>query len=143
MSNNIVFGVHAVLALLKSSPERVLEVLVQTGRKDARIEELLYLAKKEKIQVNYAARNALDLKCGEAHQGIVAIAINKKTLSEHDLSELLDGVTGDPLILLLDGVTDPRNLGACLRTCDATCVDAVIVPKNNAASLDGVVTKVE
>ncbi|MCL1075846.1 23S rRNA (guanosine(2251)-2'-O)-methyltransferase RlmB [Shewanella dokdonensis] len=138
----LVFGIHAVTSLFEHSPERVLEMWLLNGRQDERIRPLLALADTIGIKPQIAARKTLDEKAESSqHQGIVVRVRPAKILTENDLEALLDK-TNTPFLLILDGVTDPHNLGACLRNADAAGVHGVIVPKDNSAGLTATVSKV-
>ncbi|WP_417345227.1 23S rRNA (guanosine(2251)-2'-O)-methyltransferase RlmB [Ferrimonas sp.] len=142
MKQEMVFGLHAVEALLQSEPERVKSIWLLKGRDDERLHKILQLAKQNGISCQPAARKALDEKAASPqHQGVVAAAKPAPVKGEAELAALLDGVE-TPLLLILDGVTDPHNLGACLRSADATGVHGVIVPRDRSASLGPVVRKV-
>ena len=137
------FGLHAVSRLLERAPERVRGITALGGRLDRRLVELLARADALGIPVERAPRQALDrLAGGGAHQGVVARFSAREPLPEGALPELLEAAQGDPLLLILDGVQDPHNLGACLRTADATGVTAVIVPRDRAVGLNATVRKV-
>lgn len=139
----LVFGLHAVRTLLQQHADRVTEVLVARGRDDARMGEVLRLAHEHGVRVERRGAQELEqLAGGERHQGVVARLKRLETLGEGALDELLDRAGPNPLLLVLDGVTDPHNLGACLRTADAAGVHAVIVPRDRAAGLSPVVRKV-
>lgn len=141
-NKSIVFGLHAVEALLKKHPERVLQVLVSQERADQKIQALLQLAKAQKIKINTGTRPQLDrVTASENHQGIIAYCHAVKNYSENDLVSILDSVP-KPLLLILDGVQDPHNLGACLRSADAAGVHAVIAPRDKAVGLTPTVSKV-
>ena len=142
--SDIAFGIHAVDSLLRRAPQRVLSLFVQTDRNDNRIQSLLTLAKNQGVSVTRVPKSDLDTQVAERHQGVVAIiepASSEANLSERDLVSYLSSVER-PLVLVLDGVTDPHNLGACLRSADAAGVHAVIVPKDNSAELNATVRKV-
>ena len=142
--SDIAFGIHAVDSLLRRVPKRVLSLFVQTDRNDKRVQSLLTLAKNQGVSVTRVPKSDLDTKVAERHQGVVAIiepASSEVNLSERDLVSCVSGVER-PLVLVLDGVTDPHNLGACLRSADAAGVHAVIVPKDNSAELNATVRKV-
>jgi 23S rRNA (guanosine2251-2'-O)-methyltransferase len=141
---NYVYGLHAVNAALERAPERVLELWIAQPRDaEARVRELKDTAARAGVHIHAVSPDALHKLVGEVvHQGAVAAMRPLKGWDEHDLSDLLDGLKGDPLLLILDGVTDPHNLGACLRTADAAGAHAVIIPKDRAATLDGVARKV-
>ena len=141
MSENI-YGIHAVNSILANSPERLIEVFVLKGREDKRLQPLLNELYALGIAVQFVNRQTLDKKSnGEVHQGVIARVQEAKELNEHDLDELLTRKQ-NPLLLVLDGVTDPHNLGACLRTADAAGVNAVIVPKDKSAQLTSIARKV-
>ncbi|ABM01269.1 RNA methyltransferase TrmH, group 3 [Shewanella amazonensis SB2B] len=136
------FGIHAVESVLKHAPERVLELWLMTGRQDERVLPLLEIAQNWGIKAQQAARKTLDEKAESTqHQGIIIRVRPAKVLTENDLEALLDA-TETPFLLILDGVTDPHNLGACLRNADAAGVHGVIVPKDNSAGLTPTVSKV-
>jgi 23S rRNA (guanosine2251-2'-O)-methyltransferase len=140
---HFVYGLHAANAALERAPERVLELWIASVRDDARTRELKERAERVGVHVHSVAADALGKLVGDvAHQGAVVAMRPLKAWDEHDLTEALSQLTVDPLLLILDGVTDPHNLGACLRTADAAGVHAVIIPKDRAASVDGVVRKV-
>ncbi|HEY6618560.1 MAG TPA: 23S rRNA (guanosine(2251)-2'-O)-methyltransferase RlmB [Steroidobacteraceae bacterium] len=141
---NYVYGLHAVNAALARAPERVLELwIAQPRQTEARVRELTERAQVAGVHIQAASPDALLKLVGDVvHQGAVAAMRPLKGWDEHDLLDLLDRLQVDPLLLILDGVTDPHNLGACLRTADAAGAHAVIIPKDRAASLDGVARKV-
>nr|QXF14421.1 23S rRNA (guanosine-2'-O-)-methyltransferase RlmB [uncultured bacterium] len=134
---------HAVDALLDRQPERVIEIYALKGRDDERLQDLLAKAKDWGVSVQFMQRKALDEKSkGEQHQGIIARIKGAKQLTDNDLEPILNNLNVPPFLLILDGVTDPHNLGACLRSAEAAGVHAVIIPKDNSASLTPVVRKV-
>ena len=137
----IVFGIHAVQALLQRNAGRVERVLIQQDKFNNRVRQLMQLAQKKQIPIDQVERDEIERHAEGNHQGVVAICRNQKSLSEGDLDALLES-TSQPLVLVLDGVTDPHNLGACLRSADAAGVTAVVVPKDNSADLTSVVSKV-
>ena len=142
--SDIAFGIHAVDSLLRRAPQRILVLFVQTDRNDKRIQSLLTLAKNQGVSVTRVPKSDLDTKVAERHQGVVAViepASSEANLSERDLVAYVSGVER-PLVLVLDGVTDPHNLGACLRSADAAGVHAVVVPKDNSAELNAEARKV-
>jgi len=142
-NTNRVVGHHAVTELLRQQPESIVELFVQADRRDRRMQELRDLAKSNKIGVQELSKADLDKLGVRGHQGVVATASGgKDALSEQDLPALLDAAQSAPLLLVLDGVTDPHNLGACLRSADAAGVTAVIIPKDKAVGLTPVVRKV-
>jgi 23S rRNA (guanosine2251-2'-O)-methyltransferase len=141
---NYVYGLHAVNAVLERAPDRVLEVwIAQPRAAEARVHDLKERAQRAGVHIHAASAEALLKLVGDvAHQGAVAAVRPLKSWDEDDLAVWLDRLTADPLLLILDGVTDPHNLGACLRTADAAGAHAVIIPKDRAATLDGVARKV-
>jgi 23S rRNA (guanosine2251-2'-O)-methyltransferase len=142
MSDEIVFGIHAVTNLLKRSPERVREVYLQQGRDDEKLQTLFSLAKKNSIHVQVVKKHFLDEKAQGNHQGVAARAKPVQAKGENELLAQLDALEGAPLLLVLDTITDPHNLGACLRTADAAGVHAVIAPKDKAVGITATVSKV-
>lgn len=142
MSDQTVYGLHSVQSLLKSAPQRVKELWVLRGRDDQRLQKVLQSAKNLGVPIVFKSRKELDLLCEGQHQGVVAWANPGQLHDESYLWDLLDGLQTDAFILVLDGVTDPHNLGACLRTADAAGVHAVVVPKDNAAGLTETARKV-
>ena len=138
----VIYGLHAVRALLTRHPERVAHVYLQQGRHDARADEIEQLARAAGRDVSRVDARQLQARLGEAvHQGIVAEVAPLAAWSEEQLLEAVTA-SAQPLLLALDGVQDPHNLGACLRTADACGALAVVVPKDRAANLSPVVRKV-
>lgn len=142
--SEIVFGIHAVEVLLKRNSEAVNSIYVQNNRRDQRLHKLIKLAQANNIKVIQKSREELDEMTEQRHQGVIAQCGQLKKTSYHEkhIPELLDEIKTDPFILILDGVTDPHNLGACLRSADAAGVDMVIAPKDNASGITDVVRKV-
>jgi len=137
----VVYGFHAVLARLRADPASVLELYVDETRHDARIKDVAAVAERAGVKVMKLPGKRLDgFYGGGRHQGVVA-RVEVKSLS-HSLDEILDQVKGPPLLLLLDGVTDPHNLGACLRVANAAGAHAVVAPKDRAAGISAAVSKV-
>ena len=141
-TDNLVYGIHSVQALLQRNPARVRELLVQGDKFNARLRQLLKLANQHQVPVEQVARECLDELVEGNHQGVVACCAVRRGFDEAGLAQLLDSLAIDPLLLVLDGVTDPHNLGACLRSAEAAGVHAVIVPKDNSAGITPVVSKV-
>jgi len=145
-NEELVFGIHAVTALINVAPERFIEVWLLKGREDERMMPIINLTRKYGIGVQQVSRKVLDDKSdGEQHQGVVARVRPGKAYTENDLDDILlaaDKKGSAPFLLILDGVTDPHNLGACLRNADAAGVQAIIVPKDNAAQITPTVRKV-
>jgi 23S rRNA (guanosine2251-2'-O)-methyltransferase len=138
-----IYGVHAVEALLRHHPKRVKQIWLSEGRSEPRVQTLVALAGENRVPVGSAERRELDAWAGEGvHQGVVADVSPSQVWGEAMLDELLDRTEGAPLLLVLDGVTDPHNLGACLRSADAAGALAVIVPKDKSATLTPAVRKV-
>lgn len=137
-----IYGVHAVEALLRHHPKRVKQVWLAEGRSDPRVQPLLELAAQARVAVGQCERREMDAWVEGVHQGVVADVSPSQVWGEAMLEELLDRAEGPPLLLVLDGVTDPHNLGACLRTADAAGALAVIVPKDKSATLTATVRKV-
>lgn len=143
MKHEIIYGLHAVQALLKSAPQRVHELLLLQGRNDQRLQKILHSAEVNGIRCKTAGRAKLDELCeGENHQGVVAFCEPGESYDENYLFSMLESLTVPPFLLILDGVTDPHNLGACLRTAEAAGVHAVIVPKDRSAGLTPIARKV-
>ena len=143
MSNSqLIYGVHAVQSVLKRHPERVLELQLAERRDDPRMRAIEALAREHGTKVLRVDAQALHKALGDVtHQGVAAQVLALEPWSEDDLVSALADVT-NPLVLALDGVQDPHNLGACLRTADACGALAVMVPKDRAANLSPVVRKV-
>lgn len=142
MERERIHGIHAVGALLRRSPERIESVSVLRGRQDRRLEELVQAAREQAIAVRECARDELDRLAGGVHQGVVAEVRALAPRGEDFLFDaLLPGLAEPALLLVLDGVTDPHNLGACLRSADAFGAHALIVPRDNAAPLNATARK--
>jgi len=130
----IVHGFHAVGARIRRHPESITELYVDADRQDPRMRDLLALAELSGLRPIAVPSHRLDrLSPGRRHQGVVAIA--EASLPTLDLPTMLDRLDGPARLLVLDGVTDPRNLGACLRVADGAGAQAVIAPKDHAAPL--------
>jgi len=147
MTENTVFGIHAVEALIQKEAETIVSIHLQQGREGQRLAKLISLMEQKKILFDYVPRKKLDTLVSGRHQGIVALvsAVNEK--DEGDLEDVLQALSSQspsiaPFLLILDSVTDPHNLGACLRSADAAGVHAVIVPKDKSAPLNAVAKKV-
>lgn len=139
----VLYGPHTLHALMERRPEAVLELFLLSSREDARLEDLRDLAAQVGVSVQSRTREQLDkLADSHQHQGVVARVREMPPLSEHDLDDLLERLEEPPFLLVLDGVTDPHNLGACLRSADAAGVHAVVAPKDRAAGLTPVARKV-
>jgi 23S rRNA (guanosine2251-2'-O)-methyltransferase len=143
-----VYGLHAVAAVLTRAPERVLELWLAETREDQRMRRLDEAARAVGVRVQSAAPAALAKLVGEvAHQGAVAAVRPLPLWTDEELLGSVERWAGErpadpPFLLVLDGLTDPHNLGACLRTADAAGVHAVLLPRDRSATVDGVVRKV-
>ena len=141
MSNQILFGFHAVIVRLKSAPKSVIEIHVDATRRDQRMKQFVERAKDAGAKLIDSDDDRLQKLCGtHRHQGVVA-RVQPMSIS-HSLDDTLDGVDGPPLLLVLDGITDPHNLGACLRVADGAGAHAVIAPKDHAVGVNATVAKV-
>lgn len=136
-------GLHAVSSAIDSAPDKALTLWLSRTRRDKRIQSIMDKAAQHGIAIQYADRDKLDEYAeGRAHQGVVLLTRPASPHNERDLSRLVAAIDGVPLILVLDGVTDPHNLGACLRTAGAVGVHIVIAPKDRAVGLNATVRKV-
>ncbi|PCM43790.1 23S rRNA (guanosine(2251)-2'-O)-methyltransferase RlmB [Marinobacter sp. ANT_B65] len=142
MSGEFVFGWHAVEAVLKREPGRLQQVWIQTGRQDRRVKTITDTLDELGVRWAVVHRRELDERVAGVHQGVVAAVSESQEWTEDDLLNHLAASDKPPFLLVLDGVTDPHNLGACMRTCDAVGVQAVIAPKDKSASLTAVARKV-
>lgn len=145
--SDTVFGYHAVESLIRREPGRIAALHVQTGRQDKRMQALLTLARNQGVSISQAEKSDLDGRVSGRHQGVVAVLHAGATADAIGMmaeGELIDRVTqsAEALLLILDGVTDPHNLGACLRSADAAGVTAVIFPKDKSADVNDVARKV-
>jgi 23S rRNA (guanosine2251-2'-O)-methyltransferase len=143
MSKTInIFGFHSIESLLKSNPESVIKVLIQNNRKDKRATEIVNTLISQKISFSMNDRNDLDrIAKGEAHQGIISEVILPSLLNEESLFKSISDISLKPLILVLDSIQDPRNLGACLRSANAAGVDCVVINKDGSAPINALVHK--
>lgn len=142
--HEFVYGMHAVKMVLQSRPRDVMQLLVQSGRHDQRMTELLALAETNGISCETMPRAKLESLVGEqsVHQGIVVKCKPMAAWTEKELMEHIEAATSRVVLLILDGVQDPHNLGACLRSANAFGVTAVIAPKDRAVALTEVARKV-
>jgi len=139
-SSRHLVGFHAVTARLRQHPDGVRALYVAAARHDRRMRELIERAQSAGVAVHTADEQRLDALAGnDRHQGVVAFV--DSDLPHVTLEDVLDGVAEPPLLLILDGVTDPHNLGACLRSADAFGAHAVIVPKDRAVGVNATVAK--
>lgn len=140
---HLVFGLHAVEAVLAHEPTSISALWLEDTRHDKRIRLIHNLAKKAGVPIHRVAREELDRLTGELrHQGVAARTCETPARSEQALLPMLQGLEEPAFLLILDGVQDPHNLGACLRTADAVGVHAVIAPRDRACGLTGTVRKV-
>ncbi len=143
MKREFIFGLHAVQALLKSAPQRVVEIYMVQGRNDQKLQKIINAAQANGIHCQTVNRHKLDeLVNDENHQGVVAVCTPGETFDETWLFNLLDNLNEPAFLLILDGVTDPHNLGACMRSAEAAGVHAVIAPKDKSAGLTPIARKV-
>jgi 23S rRNA (guanosine2251-2'-O)-methyltransferase len=137
----VLFGFHAVGVRLKTAPQSIIEIYVDPTRKDARMRQFLDRAKEAGSRLIEADNLRLAKLAGShGHQGVAA-RVHEMPVA-HSLDDLLDGISEPPLLLVLDGVTDPHNLGACLRVADGAGAHAVIAPKDHAVGINATVAKV-
>jgi 23S rRNA (guanosine2251-2'-O)-methyltransferase len=136
----VVFGFHAVLASVRADPKSVLEIFLDEGRNDARGKDLVAVAERAGVRLMRVPTKRLDgFYGGGRHQGVVARVEVKNSAA--DLDQIISQIE-KPLLLVLDGITDPHNLGACLRVANAAGAHAVIAPKDRAAGINPTVSKV-
>ncbi len=147
MKHEVIFGLHAVESLIKNNRHNITELVVLKGRHDKRLSRLMAQAKG--LPFRQTTRKELDLLAqSETHQGVIAFTsltleeAQERLINENELPTFIEAIEGPALILLLDGVTDPHNFGACLRTADAAGVHLVITPKDRAVGLTSAVRKV-
>lgn len=137
-----IYGLHTVQALLAHHPEQVLELFILNSRDDERLQVITQLAQQHGLSVQAVNRDKLDQLASQGqHQGVVARARSHTPLNEHDLDDLLARLTVPPFLLVLDNITDPHNLGACLRTAESVGVHGVIAPRDKSAALTPVARK--
>lgn len=144
MADELIHGWHAVAAALEYEPEQVRGLWVERQRRDGRMQALLDQAAQHGVAIHLTARAELDrISGGARHQGVVArLTVRQRALNEADLPTLLAAVDGPLLLLALDGVQDPHNFGACLRSAAAAGVHAVIIPADRSVGLNATVRKV-
>jgi len=141
MNPRILFGFHALTVRLKTAPKSVLELHVETARRDARMRTFVERAREAGVKIIDSDGDRLDKLAGNTrHQGVVARVEPVKM--PHSLDEVIESVDGPPLLLLLDGVTDPHNLGACLRVADGAGAHAIVAPTDHAVGVNATVAKV-
>lgn len=141
MNHKLLIGFHAVGVRIKVHPQTVLEIQIDSARRDQRMRQFAQRAQEAGIRILPSNDATLTKTCGTPrHQGVVA-RVQPLPVS-HSLDDTLDAVSGEPLLLVLDGVTDPHNLGACLRVADGAGACAVIAPKDHAVGVNATVAKV-
>lgn len=141
MKNKMIFGFHAVTSRLRHEASSVEEIFIDATRSDRRMQDLVANAKSLGVRVMPVDSSRLDKIVGtRRHQGVIAFA--SELALARNLDELLDAIDGPPLLLVLDGITDPHNLGACLRVADGAGVHVVVAPKDHAVGLNATVAKV-
>lgn len=143
MNDDFAAGFHAVLSALEHNPQWVDRLWIDKARNDARIAMVIADASRVGVRVQRVPKVKLDSLAGDGvrHQGVLARLRMVKLRDETDLFSILDSLQQPPLLLVLDGIQDPRNLGACLRSAAAAGVDAVIVPRNRSAPVNATVRK--
>ena len=140
---HIIYGLHAVQAAVSRDHEHIEQLYLEQDRRDERARQLEQQAREVGLPIQRVKRQVLDeLTEGQRHQGVAVVARLPGPGDERSLEQLLDGLAETPFLLILDGVQDPHNLGACLRTADAAGVQAVIAPKDRACGLTSTVRKV-
>lgn len=143
MAKSIICGIHAVESALRNDADNLGQIWLDKRSRNDRLKKLSQMVEELGLRTMAADADKLDKLAGNnRHQGVVAEYFKLKSYTENDLYDLLDGLDATPFLLVLDGVTDPHNLGACLRTAEAVGVHAVIAPKDNAASITPTVRKV-
>ena len=143
-AERVIFGFHTVLARLRADPKSVLEVFLDGSRKDARARDFAAQVESAGVRLMRVAADRLEgMAGGGRHQGVVArVAAQSQKQTLEELLERLEEMKVPPLLLVLDGITDPHNLGACLRVANAAGAHAVIAPKDHAAGVNATVSKV-
>jgi 23S rRNA (guanosine2251-2'-O)-methyltransferase len=140
-STEWVYGIHPVLAVLNARPHAIRELWILAGRHDMQFQHMLELARSHSIALHECDRKRLDDMVSANHQGVVA-SVQHTTWTEQELPAILQAAGAQALFLVLDGVQDPHNLGACLRTANAAGVHAVIAPRDRSVGLTAVARKV-
>ena len=137
----VLFGFHAVTVRLKTAPKSIVELHVEATRRDARMRSFVDRARDAGVKIIETDGERLDKMAGSPrHQGVVARV--EAVQMPHSLDEVVENIEGPPLLLILDGVTDPHNLGACLRVADGAGAHAVVAPKDHAVGVNATVAKV-
>ena len=144
---NLIYGLSPVLEALRARRRPLQKILLASGVQPARLSELVNLAKQARVSIERRERRALDeMTQGANHQGIVALVAGsatptKKSAAYTNADEILDSLSTKPLLVLLDNIEDPHNLGAILRTCEGAGVNGVFIPEHRAAGLNETVAK--
>ena len=143
MSKSIhIFGFHSIESLLNTNPESILKVFIQSGRDDIRMSNIITALTNQKISFLHSDKNKLErIAKGELHQGIIAEVILPPLPGEDSLIAVIKKIPGNPLVLILDSIQDPRNLGACLRSANAAGIDCVVINKDGSSPINAVVHK--
>jgi 23S rRNA (guanosine2251-2'-O)-methyltransferase len=140
-SPRVLFGFHAITVRLKTAPKSVIELHVEANRRDARMRSFVDRAREADIKIVETDGERLDKMAGTTrHQGVVARV--EAVAMPYSLDEVVEAIEGPPLLLILDGVTDPHNLGACLRVADGAGAHAIVAPKDHAVGVNATVAKV-
>jgi len=148
MTQQIIYGIHAISHLLQHSPKRAVSLHILDGKKNERVDEVIRLAKKTGVTTQHINQDAFSRLLDDdsaVHQGVVLSCKPFPGYRESDLLTLIESKRAlgkQASVLVLDGVQDPRNLGACLRSAAAFCVDAVVLPKDRSAALTATAEKV-
>ncbi len=141
--SHLIYGMHAVAAALQHEPDSIQMVWMEHARRDKRAQQIIALLKQHGISLQRVEREKLDhMAEGARHQGVIAKAQLQPALDDAGLKNLIAGLQEPAFLLVLDGVQDPHNLGACLRTADAAGIHAVITPRDKACGLTSTVRKV-
>jgi 23S rRNA (guanosine2251-2'-O)-methyltransferase len=137
---SVVYGVLPVLEVLRANVRRVDRILIAEGAREHRLQEIIDLARQNHIRVDFADKDVLSksVDVGRNHQGVVAYTAAAEYVTS---DEMLDGISGDALVVVLDGVEDPRNLGAIIRSVECAGADGVVIPERRAVGLTDTVAK--
>lgn len=143
MTQQIIYGIHAVTARLKQQPETIVQLHFVRGRLNPRLQQLMDLAEQQQVGVGRVDKTYLAELAGSGqHQGVLATITESGTRAAHSVESIIETVDSSTLVLILDGVQDPHNLGACLRVANGAGVTAVIAPKDKTCGITAVVSKV-
>jgi 23S rRNA (guanosine2251-2'-O)-methyltransferase len=138
----IIYGIHTVLAQLKSKPQNIQRIWIQEDKKETRLNNIIELAEKNNIQITKVTKEKLNEISNQQHQGVICVLQEDQTTT-YDLQGIIKlSLAQQQLLLVLDGITDPHNLGACIRSADAFGADAVIIPQDRSAQVNATVHKV-